>query len=151
MSLSLCACPSAVILFSLEYSKHLKHDVMMELQGYLRGVCLMFQGRFKEGLRMLAESFKGVWKFQGSFKGINYKFQWCFNKFVRVFEVSRKFQGCFKEDLRVFTESFKGVSRKFKGSFREVSRVFQGSFREISRVFQERFKGVSTKIEGCFK
>ena len=37
-----CVCPFVVILFSLEHSKHLMQDVMKELQGCLRGVCLMF-------------------------------------------------------------------------------------------------------------
>ena len=31
-------------LFSLEHSKHLKQDVLRELQGCLMGVCLKFQG-----------------------------------------------------------------------------------------------------------
>ena len=33
-------CPSGVILFSLEHSKHLKQNVLREFQGCLRGVCL---------------------------------------------------------------------------------------------------------------
>ena len=46
MSLKVCVsvCLSGVILFSLEHSKHLKQDALMELQGCLRGVCLKFQG-----------------------------------------------------------------------------------------------------------
>ena len=51
-----------VIFFSLEHSKHLKQDVLRELQGYLRGVCLKFQGYFKEVSRMFQGSFKGVYK-----------------------------------------------------------------------------------------
>ena len=73
---------SKVNLLSLEHSNHLKQDVFRELQGGLRGVCLKFQGCFKEVSSM----------FQGSFKG-----------------VYRKFQGCFKEVFRMITESFKGV------------------------------------------
>ena len=49
-----------VIFFSLEHSKHLKQDVLRELQGCLRGVRLKFQGCFKEVLRVLTESLKGV-------------------------------------------------------------------------------------------
>ena len=62
MSLSscVCVCTSVVILFSLEHSKHLKQDVMMELQECLRDFCLMFQGRFKDVNR----------KFQGCFKEV---------------------------------------------------------------------------------
>ena len=71
MSLSVCVCVfvcvSEVILLSLQHSKHLKQDVLRELQGCLRGVCLKFQGCFKEVSRM----------FQGSFKGVNRKFQGC--------------------------------------------------------------------------
>ena len=62
---------SVVILFSLEHSKHLKQDVLRELQGCLRGVCLKFQGCFKEVSRMFQESFKGVYrKFQACFKEV---------------------------------------------------------------------------------
>ena len=59
----LCVCPSGVILFSLEQSTHLKQDVLRELQGCYRGVCLKFQGCL-EVSRM----------FQGCFKGVNIKF-----------------------------------------------------------------------------
>ena len=65
MLLSLWVCVSVVILFSLVYSKHLKQDVLRELQGCLRGVCLMFQGCFKEVSRM----------FQGSVRDVNRKFK----------------------------------------------------------------------------
>ena len=65
MSLSLCVCVSEVILLSLEHSKHLKQDILRELQG-----CLKFQGCFEEVSRM----------FQGSFKGVNSKFQGCFTE-----------------------------------------------------------------------
>ena len=54
--------PSVIFSFSLEHSKHLKQDVLRELQGYLRGVCLKFQGYFKEVSRMFQGSFKGVYK-----------------------------------------------------------------------------------------
>ena len=40
--------PSVVILFSLEHSKHLKQDVLRELQGCLRAVVKVFQGSFKD-------------------------------------------------------------------------------------------------------
>ena len=42
------ACPSVFILFSFEHSKHMKQDVLRELKGCLRDVCLKFQGCFKE-------------------------------------------------------------------------------------------------------
>ena len=67
-----CVRPCVVILFSL---KHLKQDVLRELQGCLRGVCLKFQGCFKEVSRM----------FQGSFEGVYRKFQGCFKVVKRVF------------------------------------------------------------------
>ena len=35
-------CLSGVILFSFKYSRHLKQDVLRELQVCLRGVCLKF-------------------------------------------------------------------------------------------------------------
>ena len=54
-----CLCPSEVILFSLEHSRHLTHGVLRELQGCLRGVCLKFQ-ECLEVSRVLTESFKGV-------------------------------------------------------------------------------------------
>ena len=57
--------------------------------------CKMFQGCFKDVLRV----------FQGSFK-----------VFTKSFKCSsRKFKGCFKEVLRVFQETFKGVSSKIEG------------------------------------
>ena len=59
----LSVCPSGVLFFSLEQSTHLKQDVLRELQGCYRGVCLKFQGCL-EVSRM----------FQGSFKGVNIKF-----------------------------------------------------------------------------
>ena len=40
-----------VILFSLEHSKHLKQDVLRELQGCFRGVSLKFHGCFKDASR----------------------------------------------------------------------------------------------------
>ena len=40
--------PSVVILFRLEHLKHLVLDILRELQGCLRGVCLKFQGSFKD-------------------------------------------------------------------------------------------------------
>ena len=68
---SVCLCPSSIILFSFEHSMHLKQDILRELQGCLRGVCLKFQGCFKEVLRMFQESFKGVYrKFQACFKEV---------------------------------------------------------------------------------
>ena len=48
VSLSLSVRPSVVILFSLEHSKHLKQDVLRELQGCLRGASLKFHGCFKD-------------------------------------------------------------------------------------------------------
>ena len=62
---------------SLEHSKHLKQDILRELQG-----CLKFQGCFEDVSRM----------FQGSFKGVKKKFK----------GVSRNYKGCFKEVSRVF-------------------------------------------------
>ena len=61
---------SVVILSSLEHSKYLKQDVLRELQGCLRGVCLKFQGCL-EVSRMFQETFKGVnRKCQGCFKEV---------------------------------------------------------------------------------
>ena len=51
MSLSVCVCVSEVNLFSLEYSKQLKQDILRELQGCLRGVSLKFHGCFKDASR----------------------------------------------------------------------------------------------------
>ena len=96
MSLSSSVCPSGVILFSLEHSKHLKQDVLKELQGCLWGVCL----KFKESLdvsRMFQGSLNGVnRKFQGSLMGVSRKFQEYFKK------VSGKFQWCFKKVPSLF-------------------------------------------------
>ena len=91
-------------MFSFEHSKHLKQDVLRGLQGCLRDVCLKFQGSykgcFKEVLRVLTESFKGVSR----------KFQECSK------EVFRVFPGIFREILRVFQQSFKGIQvRSIKG------------------------------------
>ena len=47
MSLSLSVCPYGVILFSLKHPKHLKQDVLRELQGCFKEVSRMFQGSFK--------------------------------------------------------------------------------------------------------
>ena len=58
---------SGVILFSLEQSKLLKQDVLKELQGCFRGVCLKFQGCL-EVSRM----------FQGRFQGVSRKCHGCF-------------------------------------------------------------------------
>ena len=59
MSLSsfVCSCVRSHF-FSLEHSKQLKQDVLRELQGCLRGVCLKFQGClevFQETLKVLTE------------------------------------------------------------------------------------------------
>ena len=53
MSLSPCvrSCVRVFVcshFFSLEHSKHLKQDVLRELQGCLRGVVKVFQGSFKD-------------------------------------------------------------------------------------------------------
>ena len=58
---------------------------------------------FKDVLRVLTESFKGV---SGKFMRV---FQGSFKSVSRYLEVSRMFQG-----------SFKGVNRKFQGCFKEV-------------------------------
>ena len=94
-----CIRVSGVILFCLEHSKHLKQDVSRELQGYLRGVCLKFQGCFKEVSRVLTKSFRGV---------------------------SRKFKGCLKEISRVFQRSFREVSRALKESSKGVQVRLKG-------------------------
>ena len=60
----LSVCPSGGLFFSLKQSTHLKQDVLRELQGCYRGVCLKFQGCL-EVSRM----------FQGSLKGVNRKSQ----------------------------------------------------------------------------
>ena len=58
LSVSVCVyvCVSEVILLSLQHSKHLKQDVLRELQGCLRGVFWKFQGCFKD----VSRKFKGV-------------------------------------------------------------------------------------------
>ena len=63
----------------------------------------MFQGCFKEVLRVIQGRLRGVPKDQGSFKGISRKIKGCFNEVLSVF------QGC----LREFPNCFKDVSRKF--------------------------------------
>ena len=69
-------CSFMVIVFSLEYSNHLMPDVLRELQGCLRGVCLKFYGCFNEVSRMCQGSFKDdASKFQGSFKDVSRMFQ----------------------------------------------------------------------------
>ena len=62
---TVCVCLWGVILFSLQHSKHLKQDVLRELQLCLRGVCWKFQGCLKDVSRM----------FLGIFKTISKKFQ----------------------------------------------------------------------------
>ena len=55
----MCSC---VRLCVVKHSKHLKQDVLRELQGYLRGVSLKFQGCFKVVSRMFQGSFKSALK-----------------------------------------------------------------------------------------
>ena len=67
MSLSSFVCPSVVILFSLEHSKHLKQDVLRELQRCLFEVSRMF----KEVLSVFTENLKGILrKFQECLKDV---------------------------------------------------------------------------------
>ena len=40
--------------------------------------------------------------------------------------VSKKFQWCFMKVSRMFQVSFKGVLMEFHGGFKELSRLFQG-------------------------
>ena len=71
----------------------------------------MFQGCFKEVIRVFTESYKGL---SGKFKG-------CFK------EVFRVFQGSFRQFSSVFQDSFKGFSTKISNissSFKRVSTVF---------------------------
>ena len=56
-------------MFPLKHSMHLKQDILSELLGCLRGVCLKFQGCL-EVSRVL----------KGSLKGVNRKFQGCFKE-----------------------------------------------------------------------
>ena len=94
----LFVCLSIVILFILEHSKYLKQDVLRELQGSLKGVCLKFQGCFKEVLRVFTTNIKGVLRnFEGCFK-----------------EGSRVVQGNFRELSRVLKEIPKGVQVRLK-------------------------------------
>ena len=55
-------------------------------------------------------------KFQGGFKGVSSKFQWCYKELFK--KVSRKCKGDFKGVL----ECFKGLSRKFQWCLEEVLR-----------------------------
>ena len=70
---------------------HLKQDVLRELQGCLRGVCL------------ISKVFVSIKDVSRKFKGVNRKFQGC------VKEVSRLFQGSFRDISRVFQESSIGT------------------------------------------
>ena len=60
MSLSVCVCVCVCVwgvnLFSLEHLKHMRQDVLRELQECLRVVCLKFQGCFKEVSRVVQGS-----------------------------------------------------------------------------------------------
>ena len=89
-------CPSVVILISLEHSKHLKHDVLRELQGCLRDACLKLFGNFKDVSKTFSRKF---WVLTESFKGVSRKFKVCFK------EVSQVFQGSFRDISRVSQES----------------------------------------------
>ena len=83
----MCVCLSGVILFSFENSKHLKQDVLRELQGCLRGVFWKFQGCF-EASRVFEVSrvFQGIFKnVQGSYKGVYRKFQGYFKEVSILF------------------------------------------------------------------
>ena len=60
----------------------------------------MFQGCFKEVLRVSENMFRGC------FKGVSMQFKRCFKDVLRVKCVSRKFQ---RKVLRIFKESFNEV------------------------------------------
>ena len=88
----------------------------------------MFWGSCKGVIGVSVWSFKGVWKFQGSFKGVSRKFKGCFKK------ISSVVQGSFNEISRVFQKSFndnqvrlKGISNSFKG--------IQGYLKEVQQAF----------------
>ena len=83
--------------------------------------CKMFQGFFKEVLKV----------FQGSFKGVYRKFQGCLQK------VSRVFQGSFKSVSRNFQECFKEVSVKFSKHIKIVSRLFKVVLGEFQEYMEE--------------
>jgi len=122
---------------------------------------------FKDVLRVLTESFKGVsGKFMGCFKVVErysdeilMKFQMCFKGVSKVFQgsFSEESSRCVQVRLNGISSSFKGFSRVLErrvvcqGSFKGVLRKFPRSFKEVSRVFQESFKGFSRKFRGCFK
>ena len=91
-------CLSVVIMLSLEHSKHLKQNVLRELQGCLRGVCLKFQGCFKEVSRMFHGSLRVC---TDNIKGVSRKFKECFEEVLRVF------QGSFRKTLKVVSRVLK--------------------------------------------
>ena len=72
--------------------------------------------------------------FQGGFKEVSRRFQWCLE------EVSRAFQRSYM-NVRKLHSRLKGILRDFKG----VSRKFQGCFMKVSwkSNFNGCFKGVS--------
>ena len=61
-----------------------QQDVLMALQGCLRGNCLKFGGCFKEVFKDISRKLR---VFTENFKGVSKKFKGCF------VEVSRVFQG----------------------------------------------------------
>ena len=96
-------CGFVVILFILEHSKHLKQDVLRELHGCFRDVCLKFQ-ECLEVSRVFQGSFGGNFEcVSRKFKGYSSKIEGHCRYFYvdsRVFEESStgKFQGCFQEN-----------------------------------------------------
>ena len=87
------------------------------VKGCLKEVSSVFEGSFREMLRVfqvllkgISINFKGVSRvFEKSSKGMSGNFQWCFKKVLKDKKVSRKFH-----------ESFKGISRVFQGRLKAV-------------------------------
>ena len=82
------------------------------------------------------------------------QFQVSFLWVLTFLEVLWKFQRCFKRVSRVFQLRWKGVLNSFKGGSRVFERSFNGvsgSFKEVSRKFQECRKEVSGLFQYSFK
>ena len=65
-----------------------------------------------------------------SYKGISRKSNGCFNKVLRIFNVSflHSFKGFFKEVLKMIQGRFRSVQMKFPWCFNKVSSVLQKVF-----------------------
>ena len=91
----------------------------------------MFQGCFKEVLRVFTESLMGV-----SSKKVSKEFQGTFKS------VLGKLKGYFKKVLRAFQEILKSVSREFSDFQGYLKKGNLGKFQMYFRVFQKSFNKV---------